>query len=100
MCYYLPIQSVYPLSQIKELACRGEFNDCHIRHLCREYKNMSDTKQKTIEEMYTAGVHVGYSRSRRHPSVTPHIYAVKNRIAVPARPTSSKTSPEKLGHPP
>ncbi len=32
--------------------------------------------------MYTAGVHVGYSRSRRHPSVTPHIYAVKNRVDI------------------
>ncbi len=43
---------------------------------------LSGDTQKTIEEMYTAGVHVGYSRSRRHPSVTPHVYAVKNRVDI------------------
>lgn len=31
-----------------------------------------------IEEMFTAGVHYGYGKSRRHPSVTSYIYATKN----------------------
>jgi small subunit ribosomal protein S2 len=28
------------------------------------------------------GVHVGYSRSRRHPSTNTHIYAIKNRVDI------------------
>lgn len=32
----------------------------------------------TIEEMFDAGVHYGYGKSRRHPSVSKYIYATKN----------------------
>lgn len=38
--------------------------------------------EKMIEAMYAAGVHVGYSRSRRHPSTTESIHAVKNRMDI------------------
>lgn len=31
-----------------------------------------------IEEMFSAGVHYGYGKSRRHPSISPYIYATKN----------------------
>lgn len=31
-----------------------------------------------IDEMFDAGVHYGYGKSRRHPSVSPYIYATKN----------------------
>ncbi len=31
-----------------------------------------------IEEMFNAGVHYGYGKSRRHPSVSSYIYATKN----------------------
>lgn len=32
-----------------------------------------------IEKMFRAGAHYGYSRTRRHPSVSPYIYATKNK---------------------
>ena len=32
-----------------------------------------------IEKMFKAGVHYGYSKTRRHPSTTPYIYATKNK---------------------
>lgn len=32
----------------------------------------------SIEKMFEAGVHYGYGKSRRHPSVSPYIYATKN----------------------
>jgi small subunit ribosomal protein S2 len=32
-----------------------------------------------VEEMFMAGVHYGYGKSRRHPSVSPYIYATKNK---------------------
>lgn len=31
-----------------------------------------------IDEMFDAGAHYGYSKSRRHPSISPYIYTTKN----------------------
>jgi len=39
-------------------------------------EKMSDTK---IEQMFKAGAHYGYSKTRRHPSVSKYIYATKNK---------------------
>ena len=35
--------------------------------------------QALIEEMFRAGAHYGYSKTRRHPSVSSFIYATKNK---------------------
>jgi small subunit ribosomal protein S2 len=35
-----------------------------------------------ITDMFTAGAHFGYSRSRRHPSVKPFIFGTKNGIEI------------------
>lgn len=35
-----------------------------------------------ITEMFAAGAHFGYSRSRRHPSVKPFIFGTKNGIEI------------------
>ena len=35
-----------------------------------------------IEEMFKAGAHFGYSKTRRHPSVAPYIFGVKNRVEI------------------
>lgn len=40
------------------------------------------TKTKTVEEMFEAGAHYGYSKSRRHPSVTPFIFGTKDRVEI------------------
>src|SRR5204863_91092 len=32
-----------------------------------------------IEKMFGAGAHYGYSKTRRHPSVSPYIYTTKNK---------------------
>ena len=32
-----------------------------------------------VEEMFKAGAHYGYSKTRRHPSVSPYIFATKNK---------------------
>ncbi|HWA32053.1 MAG TPA: 30S ribosomal protein S2, partial [Candidatus Paceibacterota bacterium] len=34
------------------------------------------------EHMFNAGAHYGYSKTRRHPSVSPFIYATKNRTDI------------------
>ena len=35
-----------------------------------------------LDEMFKAGVHFGYSRSSRHPSMKPVIYGTKNRVDI------------------
>ncbi|KKT00894.1 MAG: 30S ribosomal protein S2 [Candidatus Nomurabacteria bacterium GW2011_GWA2_43_15] len=35
--------------------------------------------QMVVEEMFKAGAHYGYSKTRRHPSVSSYIYATKNK---------------------
>ncbi len=35
-------------------------------------------EQEKIEEMFQAGFHYGYSKSRRHPSTVPYIFTTKN----------------------
>jgi len=34
------------------------------------------------EEMFQAGVHYGYSKSRRHPSTSPYIFTTKNGVDI------------------
>ena len=35
-----------------------------------------------IDEMFKAGAHFGYSKTRRHASVAPYIFGVKNRVEI------------------
>jgi len=34
---------------------------------------------EVVEKMFKVGAHYGYSKTRRHPSVSPYIYATKNK---------------------
>lgn len=38
--------------------------------------------KKTIESMFSAGAHFGLGRSRRHPTVTPYIFGIKNNTDI------------------
>ncbi len=42
----------------------------------------NDTKNNLSEAMVKAGVHFGYSKSRRHPSTAPFIIATKNKVDI------------------
>jgi len=39
-------------------------------------------QNSVIEEMFSNGTHYGYSKSRRHPSTTPYIFATKNGVDI------------------
>ena len=41
-----------------------------------DVKKITDT---VVEQMFQAGAHYGYSKTRRHPSVSSYIYATKNK---------------------
>jgi len=43
---------------------------------------MSEKENNIIEEMFTAGAHFGYTKSRRHPTVKPYIFGNKNKIEL------------------
>ena len=38
--------------------------------------------QNIVDEMFQAGVHYGYSKSRRHPSVSEYIFTTKNGVDI------------------
>src|SRR3989344_1638790 len=35
-----------------------------------------------IDNMFTAGAHFAFSRSRRHPTIAPYIFGVKNKVEI------------------
>jgi small subunit ribosomal protein S2 len=41
-----------------------------------------EKKNPVIDSMFKAGTHFGFSRSRRHPTVTPYIFGVKNKVEI------------------
>jgi small subunit ribosomal protein S2 len=46
-----------------------------------ETKNQNNNTQ-LIDSMFKAGAHFAFSRSRRHPTVAPYIFGVKNRVEI------------------
>lgn len=38
--------------------------------------------KERIEQMFKEGVHYGYSKARRHPSVSQYVFATKNKIDI------------------
>ena len=41
-----------------------------------------ENNEASIEKMFSAGAHYGYSKTRRHPSVSSYIYATKNKTDI------------------
>ena len=35
-----------------------------------------------VDKMFKAGAHFGFSRTRRHPTVTPYIFGAKNKVEI------------------
>lgn len=55
---------------------------CRSRKIINHRINMNTQQSEKIEEMFRAGSHYGYSKSRRHPSVTPFIFTTKNGVDI------------------
>jgi len=43
---------------------------------------MSDSINPLVDEMFSSGVHFGYSKTRRHPSVARYIFTTKNKVDI------------------
>jgi len=43
---------------------------------------MSTINNPKIDNMFKAGAHFGFSKTRRHPTVTPYIFGVKNKVEI------------------
>lgn len=48
----------------------------------QKVKNTSTNGDSIVERMFAAGAQYGYSKTRRHPSVSPYIFATKNRSDI------------------
>jgi len=42
-------------------------------------KEIDKNTDASVEELFKAGAHYGYSKTRRHPSISSYIYATKNK---------------------
>lgn len=42
----------------------------------------TQTNSTAIEEMFKVGAHYGYAKRRRHPSVIPFIFGIKNNVEI------------------
>jgi len=65
--------------------------DLSLPNLCYRINGMAESAElqeksafldKELEEMFRAGLHFGYSRSRRHPRMSAYIYGIKNNVEV------------------
>lgn len=43
---------------------------------------MATINNPRIENMFKAGAHFGFSKTRRHPTVAPYIFGVKNKVEI------------------
>lgn len=50
--------------------------------LMQKVENKNINIPASIEKMFEVGAHYGYGKSRRHPSVSPYIYATKNNADI------------------
>lgn len=48
----------------------------------QKVKNTQESNDTVVEKMFKAGAHYGYSKTRRHPSVSKYIYATKNKVDI------------------
>lgn len=47
-----------------------------------EKQQIASVADPEIEEMFRAGLHLGYSRTRRHPKMKPYIFGLRNNIEI------------------
>lgn len=45
-------------------------------------ENEATKSNPLIDRLFEAGAHFGYTRTRRHPSITPFIFGTKNRVEI------------------
>ncbi len=48
----------------------------------QKVENKKIKEEVSIEDMFNAGAHYGYSKTRRHPSVSSYIYTTKNKTDI------------------
>jgi len=55
-----------------------------VLYLSKRFKlmNINQKDPQIVSDLFKAGAHFGFVRARRHPSVKPYIFGVKNRIEI------------------
>src|SRR5690606_6083635 len=78
------------INRFPSLASKARINDrpfYYYRSLCNVFLlifnfYMSQTPETLINELFEAGSHVGYSKTRRHPSTAPFIFESRQKKDV------------------
>ena len=48
----------------------------------QKVENNKEKEEISVEDMFKAGAHYGYGKTRRHPSVSSYIYTTKNKTDI------------------
>lgn len=54
----------------------------HMQKVANVKENTQANNSDLVEKMFSAGVHYGYSKTRRHPSLSSYIYATKKKTDI------------------
>ncbi len=54
----------------------------HMQKAAISTDSKKESTDNIVEKMFKAGAHYGYSKSRRHPSVSSYIYTTKNKTDI------------------
>lgn len=67
--------------QIKEKETSDEFMPAEVQENTTVAPLVEEADAE-LEAMFRAGVHFGYSRSRRHPKIAPYLFGVRNNVEI------------------
>lgn len=56
--------------------------DTKTKENMEENTSLKESNSKTVEAMFKAGTHFAFTKSRRHPTTSPYIFGVKNKIEI------------------
>jgi small subunit ribosomal protein S2 len=54
---------------------------CKFDKICNRMTEATKT-EANLDELFKAGAHFGFGKSRRHPSATPYIFGSKNKVDI------------------
>lgn len=68
--------------RLSRLRCRLLFGTVWSVYTSFMEKTLDNIKDQEIQDLFSAGVHYGYTKKRRHPSAQPFIYGIKDDVEI------------------
>ena len=67
--------SLYPMSELELQVEEPEIDETAV-------KTDATVPDPELEQMFKAGLHFGYSRTRRHPKMEPYLFGMRNNVEI------------------